>query len=189
MRIKHKNQWALSVLLCLLSVQVHAQLNTEKEVDINFSIPPVALLDIEPDINNSIHFSISPATESGKSLQFENTSSTTLWLNYSSALPAGNASRSIVAQVAGGTLPEGLTLHIQAANYVGNGAGKLGKPAGKIALTGQARVLLSDVGNCYTGDGAGQGHALTFALELDDYSKISSIDESTFTIVYTISDR
>lgn len=166
-----------------------AQWNAEKELEVSFTIPPIALLDIEPAINNAIYFSVSPSIESGASPQIQNVSNETLWLNYSSALSSIHGSRKIVAQITGGKLPDGFKLNVEAAQYRGNGKGTMGHSAGKVALTNQPQAIISEVGNCYTGDGEGNGHSLTFSIEVNDYSKISSDDETAFTILYTISDN
>uniref|UniRef100_UPI0032176F27 hypothetical protein n=1 Tax=uncultured Draconibacterium sp. TaxID=1573823 RepID=UPI0032176F27 len=165
-----------------------AQWNSDGELEVNFRIPPIALLDIEPGINNTISFSVSTAIESGESLKIENASNETLWLNYSSALENNWGSRIIIAQIVGESLPEGITLNVEASQYRGNGEGQLGQPTGKVALSKQPRTILNGVGNCFTGDGIGNGHSLTFSIEVEDYSKISSVGES-LTILYTISDN
>jgi hypothetical protein len=33
------------------------------------------------------------------------------------------------------------------------------------------------------------GHLLTFSLEVSDYSKIHAVDETAFTVLYTITDN
>ncbi|MCY1720290.1 hypothetical protein OU798_08040 [Prolixibacteraceae bacterium Z1-6] len=182
------------LLLLLIGVNVFAtgakaQLNTGGELEVNFLIPPIALLDIEPGINNTIYFSVSSAIESGASPQIENTNNESLWLNYSSALEGNLGSRIIIAQIAGENLPEGITLNVEASQYSGVGDGQFGQPTGKVALSTQPRTILTGVGNCFTGDGVGNGHSLTFSIEVEDYSKISSVGESSFTILYTISDN
>lgn len=174
--------------ICFLGTDT-AQGQTEKELEVSFTIPPIALLDIEPSINNTIYFAVVPSSESGASPTVENTSNQVLWLNYSSATEIGRGSRTVVAQISGGDLPDGITLSVSASEYRGNGAGQLGQSADKVKLSSQPRAILSSVGNCYTGDGEGNGHALTFSIEVEDYSQISSNDETAFTILYTIRDN
>ncbi len=190
LKMKTQIKYILILLVIFLcGFNASAQWNAEKELEVTFSIPPIALLDIEPGINNAIYFSISPAIESGASPQIQDVSSETLWLNYSSALSAIHGSRKIVAQITGSDLPDGLKLNVEASSYRGSGKGNLGHSAGKITLSSQPQAIITDVGNCYTGDGKGNGHSLTFSIEVNDYSKITADDESAFTIVYTISDN
>jgi len=161
----------------------------EGEINVSFSLPPVALVDIEPDVNNSIHFTILPAAESGASPQVKQITDQTLWLNYSSALANPQNTRSIVAEIAGGGLPEGVSLNVEASGHKGMGDGEFGQPAGKVVLGNQPMAIITNVGNCFTGDGEGNGHQLTFSIEVADYSKISAADETSFTILYTLSDN
>ncbi len=161
----------------------------EGELNVSFSLPPVALVDIEPDANNSIHFTVLPVAESGASPQIKRTTDQTLWLNYSSALANPQNTRSILAEITGGGLPEGVTLNVEALRYDGTGDGQFGQPAGKVSLSNQPKAIITDVGNCFTGDGVNNGHQLTFSIEVSDYSKITAASESSFTILYTLSDN
>jgi len=161
----------------------------EGELNVSFSLPPVALVDIEPDANNSIHFTVLPAAESGASPQIKRITNQTLWLNYSSALVNPQNTRTIVAEIAGGGLPEGVSLNVEALSHEGKGGGQFGQPAGKVSLSNQPKAIITNVGNCFTGDGVNNGHPLTFSIEVSDYSKISAASESSFTILYTLSDN
>lgn len=163
----------------------------EGELNVRFSIPPVALVDIEPSVDNSIHFIIVPAAESGASPQIQKASSSanSLWLNYSSALQNPQNTRSIVAEITGGTLPDGVSLNVEASMYEGNGRGQFGQSTGRVSLSNQPQAIITNVGNSFTGDGQNNGHLLTFSIEVSDYAKISTADEASFTIVYTISDN
>jgi hypothetical protein len=177
-------------VLCLLFVYNEALSQWEEgEINVGFSLPPVALVDIEPDVNNSIHFTILPAAESGASPQVKRTTDQKLWLNYSSALANPQNTRSIVAEITGGGLPEGVSLNVEASRHQGMGDGQFGKSAGKVVLGNQPKVIITNVGNCFTGDGESNGHQLTFSIEVSDYSKISAANESSFTILYTLSDN
>jgi len=178
------------VILGLLFVSGEAFSQWEEgEINVSFSLPPVALVDIEPDVNNSIHFTVLPASESGASPQIRRTTSQALWLNYSSALANPQNTRSIVAEISGGGLPEGVSLNVEASGHKGMGDGEFGQPAGKVELGNQPKAIITNVGNCFTGDGEGNGHQLTFSIEVADYSKISAADETSFTILYTLSDN
>jgi hypothetical protein len=177
-------------VLCMLFIYNEALSQWEEgEINVNFSLPPVALIDIEPDVDNSIHFTISPATESGASPQVRESSAQTLWINYSSALANPQNTRSIIAEISGGGLPDGVSLNVEASKYQGMGDGQFGQPAGKVTLSNQPRAIITNVGNCFTGDGENNGHLLTFSIEVSDYSQISAANETSFTILYTLSDN
>ena len=174
--------------LLFITLAVRAQWE-EGEINVLFSIPEVALVDIEPSMNNSVHFSIVPSEESGKSPVIKKTTEEVLWINYSSSMAENVNSRKIVAEIANGQLPGGVQLFLEASVYNGNGEGTLGQPSGKINLGPQPKPLISGIGNCYTNDGANNGHSLNFSLKINDYAEIRSKEEAQFTILYTITDN
>jgi len=186
---------AVKYILLYLGVSIFYMNNAfaqweEGELNVSFSIPPIALVDIEPAVDNSIHFTVVPSTESGASPQIRKTSSgESLWINYSCALQNAQNSRSIVAEISGGVLPDGVSLNVEASGYQGSGNGQFGQPTGKVALSSQPQAIITNVGNCFTGDGQNNGHLLTFSIEVSDYAKISTADEASFTILYTLSDN
>ena len=159
------------------------------QVSVSFSLPEVALVDVEPDDDNSIQFTILPGTESGEKPEVGNASNNSLWLNYSSALPANLSSRSITAEVSQGVVPPGIQLFLEASHFQGNGRGIRGQSSGKIELTGSPRPVISGIGNCYTGDGINSGHQLTFSIAIDDAAEMGSAGEHNFVILYTLTDN
>lgn len=161
----------------------------EGQINTRFSIPEIALIDIEPDQNKTINFNVLPASESGVSSSIQNVSNNTLWVNYSSAVSGINKKRSILAEIANGVSTEGITIFLEASAYSGNGKGQTGQPAGKISLSNLPKPIISGIGSCYTNDGINNGHLLTFSIEISDYSKIYSAGEKVFTVLYTISDN
>jgi hypothetical protein len=184
-----KSIFLFATLLIFCVPQAFAQWE-EGELNVSISIPPVALIDIEPAIENSIHFSIVPSAESGASPQVRKTSSgESLWINYSSALQNAQSRRSIVAEISEGILPEGISLNVEASRFQGKGKGQLGQSTGKVSLSNQPQTIITGVGNCFTGDGQNNGHLLTFSIEVSDYAKISTADEVAFTILYTLNDN
>ncbi len=178
----------LLIGLFLFSNPVFSQWE-EAQISANFSIPPIALVDIEPSINNSISFTILPSSESGAAPQIQESSNEALWINYSSALPASLNSRSIVAQISEGILPTAISLYLDISMYQGMGEGQHGQPMREILLTNQPKEIITNIGNCYTGDGSNNGHSLSFSIDISDYSTIPSTKEYAFTITYTIIDN
>ena len=80
-------------------------------------------------------------------------------------------------------------MYLEASAYSGTGKGQLGQPTEKINLTNQPLPIITGVGNCFTGDGVNNGHLLKFSIEVSDYSKLYAIDETVFTVLYTITDN
>lgn len=159
------------------------------QISVFFTLPEVALIDIEPGMDNSINFSVLPGTESGSSPTVERSGNNNLWLNYSSALSENHNSRLITAEVAQGSIPSGIKIFLEASEYAGNGKGERGQPAGKVELTNQPRPVITGIGNCYTGDGIQSGHQLEFSVEISNYSQIESAGETNFVILYTLTDN
>lgn len=178
----------LIVILLFFSNVVFGQLE-EGEINVFFSVPEIALIDIEPSIDNSVHFSIVPSAETGESPLIENHTSQTLWLNYSSATTTPENTRSIMAEISQGTIPEGIILYLEASVYSGTGDGATGYPSGKVSINNHAQQIIAGIGSCYTGDGINNGHSITYSIDISDYSKIHSIEHSDFTILYTITDN
>jgi len=142
-----------SIALLTISGFAYSQWG-EAQINVSLGLPQIALVDIEPAIDNSIHFSIVPSAESGTSPIIQKSSSQNLWINYS-----------------------------------GFGKGQLGQTAGKINITSVPKSIITNLGNCFTGDGINNGHLLNFSLEINDYSTINAIGEINFTIRYTITDN
>jgi len=159
------------------------------QVSVFFTLPEVALVDIEPDGDNRVQFTVLPDSESGNAPTVEHSTDNSLWLNYSSALPATQNSRSITAEVAQGVVPRGIKLFLEASEFSGNGGGSPGQTAGPIELSNQPRPVISGIGNCYTGDGVGSGHQITLAIEIADYTAIESAGETSFVVLYTLTDN
>ncbi len=160
------------------------------ELDASFSLPEKALMDIEPEGSN-INFSIDLAsTEAGDSPEIQEAyTNDELWVNYSSSLPISGNARSVTAEIALGALPEGFSLFIQASAYTGTGGGQHGQTAGKVEISGQPNTIITGIGNCFTGDGTGNGHLLTFSLEITNFSEVSSLENSSVVVSYTITDN
>lgn len=159
------------------------------QVPVRLSMPEVALVDIEPGVNNRIHFTLSPDTESGSSPVLEESADETLWVNYSSALPDRQDSRLITAEISQGTVPPGIRIFLEASSFSGQGKGELGHAEGKIELSNQPRPVITGIGNCFTGDGINNGHRLTFSIEISDYSKVAAAGETNFVLLYTLTDN
>ncbi len=178
----------VNIFFMLIVFAVYPQWEN-RQVSVFFSLPEVALVDIEPGIDNSIHFTIIQGAGSGSSPTIEQSNNNSLWLNYSSALPVNQNSRSITAEVSQGTVPKGLKIFLEASQFSGNGNGQRGISSGKIELTNQPRPIITGIGNSYTGDGVQSGHQLTFSVEISDFTQIETSGENNFLVLYTLTDN
>lgn len=174
-----------TTIFCGVQV-VWAQLPDEKEVPVVFSVPSIALLDVEPEGDNSLDFSIAPSMEAGASPEMQHSFDNELWLNYTSAI--NNSSRSIKAKIDGGNLPDGMTLKVRASAYQGTGEGVLGNSIGQVELSQLDQIIITGIGNCYTGDGTGNGHQLFYEVEINDFSELGEMNEIMIYVLYTISE-
>ena len=84
----------------------------------------------------------------------------------------------------------GLDVRVQAATATGsNGGGTLGTIAGSaITLTAADQQIVSAIGASYTGDGASNGHNLTYSLHANNYTGLFASTPSV-TVTYTIAEN
>lgn len=176
------------VYLMLFSTNAFSQWE-EGQINVFFSVPEIALVDIESTSSNNINFKVIPSNESGGTPEIRESNNESLWINYSSALRNLRSSRSIVAEISNGTIPDGILIYLKASNYAGTGKGHHGNPTDKINLTNQPKPIITEIGSCYTGDGINNGHLLSFSIEVTDYSKMRATEELDFTVLYTITDN
>lgn len=191
MQLTMKNNYLILFLkLIMLGSPFLAQGQWEnRHVAVNFPMPQVSLIDIEPDSNNSINFSIMPGENPGSAPIIVNSHSKELWLNYTSSLTGFQSTRMVTAEIANGTPPLGFKIFLEASAYYGNGKGKLGTSAGKVELSQQPHPVILGIGNSFTGDGTNHGHRLIFNLEVSEYAEIKESDRASFTILYTLTDN
>ncbi len=161
----------------------------EERINVGISVPEVALLDIEYRVNSSLEFEVLPSAEAGSAPIVQQTNSEELWINYSSAITNYGQRRSIEAQVAGGVLPEGIALYVEASAYLGTGKGEVGVSAGRTLVGYEPHPIITGIGSCFTGDGINNGHSLAFSLDISNMQKVTAMEPSEFTILYTITDN
>ena len=171
-----------------LSNVVVAQDNETASHDIGISIPSIALVDIEG--NASINLTVSATgLEAGEAVDFSSAVNSSLWLNYTAIINENE--REISAKITSDNLPDGVTLKLKV-NAAVAGKGKLGEIVSEdpVNLSGTQLSIINGIGSCFTGDGTGSGHQLTYSLEMDDdsYEDLESGEEYSATVVYTISE-
>lgn len=169
-----------------MGTELFAQVATDNH-DINFTIPEIALLDIESN-NPNFTLELTPPTEAGYEVTrggpARNNQS---WLNYSSSVVSGN-SRSITAEISSGSIPPGLRLRLRVNDYSGNGSGNFGTSVGAINLSDVPQVIISNIQGCFTGDGRQNGHRLRYFLRITDYSLLEYGTYDFIQVTYTITD-
>ncbi len=107
------------------------------------------------------------------------------WLNYTTLVDAADPTISISVEIANGRIPEGMELQIEASNYRGKTRGKAGIPTRKVSVSHMPRVLIDNIGTCYTGSGRYEGHQIIMSFIIKDYSKVQSGIHS-IDLLYTI---
>ncbi len=158
------------------------------------SIPEVAIMDIESAGSKNISLTVNIPSEAGDKIDLSSAKDSSLWLNYSSVRgKQTEASRKIFTRIVSGAVPKGLRLRVTPMSYAGSGDGTFGdviRQQGKI-LNKNDKAIINNIGTCYTGDGAGNGHKLVYALEFrnNQYHKINFDQSSTLTVLYTITDN
>jgi len=156
--------------------------------DVQFTIPEIAILDIEPN-NNTITMDFDLPSEAGDPLEVSPTgSNSTKWLNYTSAIAPGGIARKVTVKVTSGVIPPGVNLIVQAGFATGGGDGIKGIPVGPVSIDYTAKTLISGIDRCYTGDGPNYGHLLTYTLSIGNYSLLNFDSNPNVQITYTISD-
>ncbi|WP_412850985.1 hypothetical protein ACL0VS_07145 [Chryseobacterium sp. PMSZPI] len=183
----------ISLFAAVISGNLSAQDTNTDSHTITISIPEVALVDIEPSATKNITLGFTAPTEAGNPI-LPSAANNTLWLNYSSIKSVADPTRNVSVKL--NAIIPGIDIHVTAAVASGSGAGLLGKSAGLLTLTAADQTIISDIGSAYTGNGANNGHNLTYALAAGSgpggvaaYSDLQATATTTATVVYTISDN
>lgn len=182
-------------LFAFVGISTLSQAQSDAGTDahtVQITIPSVALVDIEPSGSKDIAMAFAAPTEAGNPITAP-TANTTLWLNYSSIVAStGVTSRRINVKVSSGAIPAGTNLTVQAAAASGSGGGTVvATGSSVITLTDTDQSLLTGIGSAYTGNGANNGHQLTYNLALASggYANLKSDASTTVTVTYTIADN
>lgn len=167
----------LSIIFCILSGKLFSQINVAT------TLPIVTLLDIEPTGNIVLSF-VAP-TQAGLSI-VNPALNTTKWINYTSAIASGGATRRVTASV--NQVIPGINIRLQAAAASGAGGGTLGTPSAQVTLTTTPITIISGIGGAFTGNGANNGHRLTITLVTNTYANLSARTNTPVVITYTITE-
>lgn len=184
---------AMSLVAFAVSANLNAQDTNTDNHTITISIPEVALVDIEPAATKNITLGFTAPTEAGQPVT-ANASNTTLWLNYSSIKSVADPTRNVTVKL-NAVIP-GIDIHVTAAAATGAGAGTLGTPSAQLTLSAVDQTIVSGIGSAYTGNGANNGHNLTYALAAGSgpggiaaYADLQATATTVATVTYTISDN
>jgi len=162
--------------------------NESSNINVRFSIPEIAVMDVEPEYNN-IEFSVSASSDPGGEPVVEQVSGESIWINYSSAIRENGNKRSINAQLVDDNLPSGISFYIEASAASPFGSANQGVSSGKVQISGDPRPIITGIGSCFTGDGVTMGHELRYFVEITDFDKLESNNDQVFTVMYTITDN
>ncbi|WP_159479396.1 hypothetical protein [Chryseobacterium sp. 18068] len=185
---------AMSLATFVLSSNLKAQDTKTDNHTVTISVPEVALVDIEPVATKNITLGFTAPTEAGDPVT-PNTANSTLWLNYSSIKSVAEPTRNVSVSV--NAIIPGIDIHVTAAAATGSGGGLVGDPAAELILSATDQTIISGIGSAYTGNGANNGHNLTYALAAGSspsgvaaYSDLQATTvATTATVTYTISDN
>jgi len=184
---------AMSLAAFALSANLKAQDTNADNHTITISVPEVALVDIEPAATKNITLGFTAPTEAGNPV-IPNTSNTTLWLNYSSIKSVADPTRNVSVSV--NAIIPGIDIQVTAAAATGSGGGTLGTPVAQLTLSATDQTIISGIGSAYTGNGANNGHNLTYALTAGSgpggvavYADLQAAATTVATVTYTISDN
>lgn len=172
-----------SILLCFVIQAAWCQ--TTANISVNFTLPSIALLDLNS--NSAITMTFQSPTEAGAPIVAP-ASNNTKWLNFTSAVAPG-VTRRITAQVVSGSVPNGVRLKLETASYSGSGGGgsALGSVTSPVYLTTSTTTIINSIGGAYTGNG-NNGYNLTYTLEIQTYSQLKKTSAS-FSVIYTLIDN
>ncbi|HYQ56972.1 MAG TPA: hypothetical protein VEP89_06455 [Draconibacterium sp.] len=175
------------ILLALFSLAAGAQESTSHNLGIE--VPEVALLALQSENSSDINLNATLPNTAGQQIKTNKEQQSGIWINYSSIVRE-NQKRKVTATVVGG-IPQGMKLKVKASESRGEGKGKLGESLSWVALRNGSVDVISNIGSCYTGRGAQNGHMLTYKIELDDeagqYAKLTH-SETSLQILYTLTD-
>lgn len=177
----------LTVAVCFFVLTGQAQ-GERQSVNVRFSMPEVAVLDIESG-ENYVAFEVEAASRPGGEPVIKKVGAQSVWINYSSAIRNAGHTRSINAQISEGIVPPGTTFYIEASPASAFGSPNKGISVGRVQVNANPQPIITGIGNCYTGDGINNGHELSYFLEISDFSKLQSSVEEVFTVMYTITDN
>ena len=157
----------------------------EAKHNLNIEIEAHALVGLSS--NQAINLKPVAPTKAGEGLDFSQASDESIYLQYSSIKASKDKKITVLMT---DNLPEGVSVQLEVGNAEG-GKGQLGSPYnGKLILDGDATDLISEIGSCYTGTGATDGHQLKYTLIMSDDASYGDLIAKKYVneVTYTITD-
>ncbi len=161
------------------------------EHSVAISIPEIAILDIESSTSSSdVTFDLNANNlEAGEEFTISETNSN-LWINYTSVVQNGLSSRNVTVELDDDNFIAGMVLKVVAASQSGTGQGDHGTATSVVTPTILPQNLITDIGSAFTGNGASNGHKLTYSLDFTGNFEDLNVEDAAmnFTMKYTITD-
>lgn len=166
--------------------------------NVGISIPDVALIGIEGPEGSGSTINLTPdvsGLEAGEKIDFGTANNNSLWLNYTSVIKKqGNGNgqekkRKIKVELED-ILPNGMDLFLEV-GPVNSGGGQTGiAKEEKISVKKGPTIVVENIGSCYTENGEGNGHRLTYSLGLKE-NQFDKVMAETFSVqvFYTITEN
>lgn len=175
----------LFILFFLIAQNTSFAQNNYVEMPIVVAIPSVALIDFSGSEKKVIFKSGNGAEQIITPSSFDKT-----WINYSSIVD-DKSTNNISVQLSTENLNSSIKIMLEIGEDQGEGAGKVGKSVGQIALTPYPQEIITGIGSCYTGKGAEKGHKLVYFWEWKSpYDKISgSFENIEIAVIYTLTNN
>lgn len=152
-------------LIVFVLTESKGQGSNESEVNLNLSIPPIALINFAVEGDQTITYGYSFSGPNNIEQIIRPNTENNTWINYSSIVAEG-LSNYITVHLSSGSLPADVILKLIIGPDVGAGEGNSGTPtSGEILITSYPQNIISSIGNCYTGTGIHKGHQLTYLWE------------------------
>lgn len=158
----------------------------------DLDLRPISVMDLEVvEGNSNITFNLTPSNEAGIVFNSNLVAvSDKIWLNYSCANP-NVGSRHIDISISSGTLLDGFELRLDVGSASGVGGGIRGTPnPSTIVVNAIDKSIVSGIQSAFTGNGALNGHQLSFSLYYitADFGQIVHTAGNTVTLTYTLVD-
>lgn len=192
----------ISFCMLLFTLQnISAQENNrgnKQSHNIAVAIPDIAVIDIAGPDGDGTSINLTPDIsnlEAGEAIDFSSAKNNSLWLNYTSIIEKNNGgndkgkTRKIKAEL-DNNLPNGINLFLEV-GPANTGNGQTGSPAQeKLVLKKGPTTVVENIGSCFTGNGEGKGHQLTYSIGIDE-QKINEVMAETFSVqvLYTITEN
>jgi len=180
--------YLIIILLWVIPGYINGQ-SEEESCSLAFSLPEIALIDIEPAGISNISLTLTTNPESGLPVTASGAVNDDLWINYTSSLATGSNNRSVTVQISSGAIPSGVAVTLQPSAFSGSGSGITGTPVGPVSLSSTSQTLISGIGRCFTGNGMNNGHRLNYSLEITNYNSLRFNESSTIQIAFTLTDN